>query len=388
MNDFKPMPKPQSQPPRPVQPPTVPETERIAPIPLPIMTTSPGLQPKKDRKKLKKIILFSVLGLLTLLIGFVAAAFIWYNSQLAAVDEGNSELVTVTIKENTSPKEIASVLKEEGVIRNTQAFSIYTRITNTQNTLKAGKYRLSPSETTPEIVNHLTKGTVDTFNITFLPGATLAENRDVLIKAGYSEAQVDAALAGTYESTLFEGKPTGGDLEGFIYGETYNISSSASVEDILVRVFTEFESVVEKNGLVAKFKAQGLSLYQGITLASIVQRESIGGDEADIAQVFYNRLANGTMLGSDVTYQYAADKMGVPRDTNLDSPYNTRRYTGLPPGPISAPGLNSLLGVANPSGHDYLFFLSGDDDITYFATDFAGHEANIKSHCKVKCTIL
>jgi len=80
--------------------------------------------------------------------------------------------------------------------------------------------------------------------------------------------------------------------------------------------------------------------------------------------------------------------MGVPRDTNLDSPYNTRRYTGLPPGPISAPGLNALLGVANPSGHDYLFFLSGDDDVTYFASDLAGHEANIKAHCKIKCTII
>ena len=372
--------------PLPIQDRPVSDAERVSP--LPITNTTSGLKPKKDRKKLKKVILFSILGVFVALIGFILTAVIWYNMQLKPVDEKDSSLVTVTIEPDTSPKRIAEVLKEEGVIRNTQAFSIYTRITDTQNSLQAGKYRLSPSETTPEIVEHLTKGTVDTFNITFFPGATLSENRDVLINAGYTAARVDAALAGTYESTLFEGKPSGGDLEGYIYGETYNISASATVEDILVRTFNEYEKVVKENDLVAKFKAQGLSLYQGITLASIVQRESIGGDEADIAQVFYNRLANGTMLGSDVTYQYAADKMGVPRDTNLDSPYNTRRYTGLPPGPISAPGLNALLGVANPSGHDYLFFLSGDDDVTYFASDLAGHEANIKAHCKIKCTII
>jgi len=375
-----------SQTPQPVEVPKVPDVERIAP--LPIINTTSGLKPKKDRKKFKKTILFSGLGVLAVLIGFFVAAVIWYNTQLGAVDKDSTALVSVMIEPDTSPKEIAILLKKEGVIRNTQAFSIYTRVTDTQNNLKAGKYRLSPSETTPQIVEHITKGTVDTFNITFLPGATLSENRDVLIKAGYTEDRVDTALAGVYESTLFDGKPSGGDLEGYIYGETYNISASATVEDILVRTFNEYERVIAENDLVAKFKAQGLTLYQGITLASIVQRESIGGDEADIAQVFFNRLANGTMLGSDVTYQYAADKMGVPRDVDLDSPYNTRRYTGLPPGPISAPGLNSLLGVANPSGHDYLFFLSGDDDVTYFASDLAGHEANIRAHCKVKCTII
>jgi UPF0755 protein len=139
---------------------------------------------------------------------------------------------------------------------------------------------------------------------------------------------------------------------------------------------------------VAKFKTRGLTLYQGITLASIVQRESGGGDEAQIASVFYNRLRIDMVLGSDVTYQYAADKAGVPRDVNLDSPYNTRRYPGLPPGPIAAPGLRALLGVANPAQTDYLYFLSGDDDVTYYGTTLAEHEKNIADHCKEKCQIL
>jgi len=229
---------------------------------------------------------------------------------------------------------------------------------------------------------------VDTFNITFLPGATLAENKKVLLKAGYSEAEISSGFASTYDSPLFEGKPATSDLEGYIYGETYNFGTGATVQDILIGTFNEYEKVIKENDLVAKFKAKGFSLYEGITLASIVQRESIGGDEAQIAQVFYSRLAVPMALGSDVTYQYIADKTGVDRDINLDSPYNTRRYEGLPPGPIAVPGKASLLGVANPAPGDFLFFLSGDDDITYYAKTLQQHEANIAAHCKVKCGII
>ena len=384
--DFRPPVRP-SRPIEPAQPPVPPVVVEDAPLPS-IEETPSGLTPKKPKKSLKKTILFIALGLLVLLGAAAVAAFTWYNTQLSAVDPDNKDLISVTIEPSTSPKAIATLLKEEGVIRSTEAFSIYTRISKTQNTLQAGKYRLSPSESTPKIVEHLTKGSVDTFNLTFLPGSTLAENREVLVKAGFSEQQIDAAFSADYDSPLFEGKPAGQDLEGYIYGETYNFASSATVEDILKRVFAEYERVIAANDLAAKFKEQNLTLYQGIILASIVQRESIGGDEADIAQVFYNRIAEPMPLGSDVTYQYIADKTGVPRDTNLESPYNTRIKMGLPPGPIAVPGLKALLGVANPSGNDYIFFLSGDDDVTYYATNLAGHEANIRDHCKVKCLII
>ena len=93
-------------------------------------------------------------------------------------------------------------------------------------------------------------------------------------------------------------------------------------------------------------------------------------------------------LGSDVTYQYIADKTGVARDPNLDSPYNTRRYAGLPPGPIATPGLGSLRAVATPAVGDYLYFLSGDDNVTYYSHTLAEHEANISAHCKIKCSTL
>lgn len=356
-------------------------------IPQPIANTTTGLSLKHFSRR-KKLIVFSSLGVLILLVLTMIGGSVWYAIQLSPVDSKKSDLVKVTIITGSSPSTIGSLLMQKGIIRDTTAFSVFTRLSRTQNNLQAGTYRLSPAESTPEIVEHLTKGTVDTFKVTFLPGATLVKNVDVLRKSGYKQDEINNALTTSYESPLFDGKPTSSDLEGYIYGETYNFGTDASVKDIFTEVFRVYAQVVKDNNLTAKFKLRGLSLYQGITLASIVQRESIKGDEPQIAQVFYNRLAMNMPLGSDVTYQYIADKTGVTRDPNLNSPYNTRRFPGLPPGPIAVPGKSSLLATATPASGDYLFFLSGDDDITYYAHTLSQHEANIAAHCKVKCTIL
>jgi UPF0755 protein len=381
--DIKP-PRPRT----PTPPPQPPITTVPAPQPQPNEATPSGLAPVKKKSRLKRILLWGGLGLLVILLGIVGAAWFWYQAQLAPLGTDTNEHIKVIIESGSTPVQIADQLEQEGVIRSSTAFGLYTRFSQTQNQLQAGSYRLSPADSTPDIVGHLVSGNVDTFDITFLPGATLKENREVLIKASYSEAEVDEALGASYESPLFEDKPASADLEGYIYGDTYKFGSGATVGEILQYTFDTYASVVQENDLVAKFKTRGLTLYQGITLASIVQRESGGGDEAQIASVFYNRLRIDMVLGSDVTYQYAADKAGVPRDVNLDSPYNTRRYPGLPPGPIAAPGLRALLGVANPAQTDYLYFLSGDDNVTYYGTTLAEHEKNIADHCKEKCQIL
>ena len=161
------------------------------------------------------------------------------------------------------------------------------------------------------------------------------------------------------------------------------------------RSINHLEKIVKKYNLEGKFKARGLTLYQGITLASIIQRESIGcgsgvetcEDQRKIASVFYNRLKANMPLGSDVTYQYIADKTGVERSPNLKSPYNTRIQKGLTPGPIASPSLSALNAAADPINSDYLYFLSGDDDITYFAKTNEEHESNVKAHCQKKCQI-
>lgn len=394
MNDIRP-------PQRPVEPIAVPSTAPPdSSVPVTPMLLQP-INPHRNRPKqpVKKKKLFVIAAIIVAIISILVASIVWYNVQLSAKGSDLHQLTLIEVKVGTTPTQIGQLLQDKAVVRSGFAFNLYSRLSNNQGNLQAGTYRLSPAETIPEIINHLVKGTVDEFSITFLPGATLKQDREVLIEAGFSTSDIDTALNKTYDinvSPLFADKPASADLEGYIYGQTYNFSTGATVDDILQRTFTEFESVIKKADLVNSFAAHGLNLYQGITLASIVQREMTAPasttepstDQKQVAQVFYSRLAQGVPLGSDVTYQYAADKLGVARDVNLDSPYNTRRYAGLPPGPIASPDITALKAVANPAGTNYLFFLSGDDNKTYFATTEAEHQANIANHCQVKCSKL
>jgi len=393
MNDITPRKRPMN--------PSVPLRQPQTPPVVPLPTAKPAFNPHKSttnttplpplppkgKSLKKKIILWVIGGLMTLIIA-VSVAFVWYNYSLRAVNASDTSRIRVDIASGSSPAAISQLLSDKKLIRSTVAFDIYTRVSDTRSKLQAGTYSLSPSESTQAIVDHLVKGKVDQFNITFLPGATLAEDRAALINAGYSSSDVDTALQKTYDSPLFTDKPVSADLEGYIYGETYNFDSSATVEQILTKTFDQYYQAIQDHNLLAGFKAQGLNLYQGITLASIIQREvSHLSDQKQVAQVFLKRLSSGIPLGSDVTYQYAAKKLGVPPSPDLESPYNTRKYPGLPPGPISTPGLGALEAVASPASGNYLYFLSGDDNVTYFAMTEQEHEQNIQDHCKVKCAV-
>lgn len=348
-------------------------------------------RPKKHRFLFLKIFIITIF---LAVIGCVS----WYYYQLSPVNNNSHQTIQITINPGTSPTEIGKTLEKESVIRSAFAFNIYLRISGNINILKAGFYNLSPADSTQQIVEHLVYGSTKTFNITFYPGAILKDNSDklaskktdvysVLKNAGYSDEEINLAFTATYNSPLFDGKPETADLEGYVFGETYNFNEGVSVKEILQRTFDEYYKKIQDNNLIEKFESHGLNLYQAITLASIVQREvSNPTDQKQVAQVFYKRMEIGMALGSDVTYQYIADKLGIARDPGIDSPYNTRMYAGLPPGPISAPGLSSLIAVAEPATGDYLYFLSGDDGIMYYAYTNEEHESNIIDHCAINCS--
>ena len=340
------------------------------------------LPKQKKRRRLWLWIIGLILGLLIL---GGAGAYAWYKLELRPAGTSSSQ-VRVTINTGDSPSSIENLLKSKNLIRNTLAFDIYTRLSGVRSELQAGSYSFSPSDSTQAIVSKIVSGKVDEFAITFLPGATVAEDKTALEDAGYSQTEVDAAFNKQYDHPLFATKPVAAGLEGYIYGDTYQFNSDATVEQILTKTFDEYYSVITNNNLVAGFQKQGLTLFQGITLASIIQREvSTPDDQRQVAQIFLKRLQINMPLGSDVTYHYAAQILGVPATPTLDSPYNTRIYPGLPPGPIATPGLSALEAVANPASGDYLYFLSGDDGKTYYATTEQEHEANIANYCKIKC---
>ena len=341
-----------------------------------------------------------------LLIGLFVGSGLWYQSQLKPVNATDKTSKRINIVEGSTANQIGDKLEKEKIIHSALAMSIYLRLNGLGQGFQAGVYAVSPSQTMPEIIDHLTSGKVDEVAIQFYPGAVLRDTTTkpesqktdvytVLKKAGFEDEEIEKALKAKYTSPVLKDLPADADLEGYIYGETYFVAANATAEQVLQRAIDQLNEVVVKNDLESKFKKQGLTLHQGIIMASIVQRESVGcspgqtvcEDQREIASVFYNRLKANMNLGSDVTYHYIADKTGVARNHTLDSPYNTRIHAGLPPGPISAPGESSLSAVGDPAKTDYLYFLSGDDDKTYFATTNTEHESNIIKHCTEKCQL-
>lgn len=354
-------------------------------------------------KKPSLWLIASGVAALLIIIAAVSSA-LWYQAQLAPYDTTSDKTVHIDIRSGMTGSDIAQKLEEGGVIRSALAMNIYMRLNGGPN-MQVGVYSVSPSHSLQEIIAHLTSGKADEVSITLYPGAMLERaNRDssdarydvrtALKTAGYTDEAITAAFAGNYQSPVFAGRPAGVGIEGYVYGDTYFVQVGATAEQVIQRAIDEFARVVRENDLEQKFAARGLTLYEGITLASIVERESIGcpghaicQDQRNIASVFYNRLDVGMTLGSDVTYHYIADVSGQARNYQIDSPYNTRIHTGLPPGPIAVPGLSALNAVADPVQTDYLFFLSGDDDMTYFGRTDAEHTANIRAHCQEKCLL-
>jgi len=389
--------KPREASPEPAQP----AVRRLAPTRDTVQNIHPVLVRRRRRL---------TVALIITLIGFLTCVGLWvgYLIQLQPVNTSDTSAQKVVIKSGQTFGEIAQYLQQRSLIRSPLAFEIMARLSGKHNDVKAGTCVLHRNETATQILDKITSGCHDFKSITFYPGATLYKSRskptsmdvtDVMLAAGYSQEEVDGALEATYTTKgidLFAGKPAGASLEGYVYGETYYVDVDASAQEVLQTTFDQMASDIQTGGYVEKFKAHSLTLYQGITLASIVQRElscSSGAtacyqDQETIAQIFYTRYTSGMTLGSDVTFYYAADKLGVDPSTTIDSLYNTRRYAGLPPGPIAAPGKHALDAVANPASTDYLFFVAGDDGTVHYARTDAEHEANIAKYCLKLCSEL
>ncbi len=334
----------------------------------------------------------------------------YYVHNLSAVTTGvncetdiavECEETAFRVNQGAGVGEVARALQDQGLIRDALVFQVYFRLNFGGETVKPGEYMLNSTMTPREIIEIIISGdNSHVFSFTVLPGETVADVKKHLLEVGYSEEEASAALAKDYSSEefgwVFAGKPSDASLEGYLFGETYEFYREDSAETVIARLIEGLAKVVSENDLEAKFATQGLNLYQGITLASIVQKEAGNPtDAAKVAQVFYNRLELNMTLGSDVTASYAADLLYPNRGDSMsndqvlavDSPYNTRKYTGLTPGPISNPSAATLIATATPdnSATNYLYFLTGDDGLMYYSTTDEGHQRNIQNHCQTLC---
>ena len=388
-------------------------------------------QPKK-KSFMKKIIIALVILLSIAGFGFFGA-YTWYEKQLAApknfsckfnspaaaaTSEGSEEnpdchYQKFEIKTNQTIGDIAENLKKAGLIRSDFAFKTYLKLSSKSAKIKAGTYSLRANLSAKEIVEQMEKGVAssEVFNLTVLPGETLKEIKQKLIKLGYLSEQIDTALLKKYDSPVLKGlydsegkltnpaQPANVALEGYLYGETYQFYKGETVEHIFETMINQLNSVVVANHIEEKFQKRGFSLREGLILASIIQKEAHSEDMPGVSMVFQNRLKVGMTLGSDVTATYAADLVNPNRDRNdpnnnlrvleTDNLYNTRKHTGLTPGPICSPGITAILAVAEPDENkrSMRYFLTGDDGKMYYSVTDTEHTQKIRDYCQKLCSV-
>lgn len=313
---------------------------------------------------------------------------VWYLGQLQPLTT-ESHRVTITVEPGSTAADIAKQLQSAKIIKSAWAFERYVASNGMREMLQAGTYELDSSLSIPKIADAISNGKVQRGLFTIVPGLRLDQIRTAMINAGFDEASIDAALdPKKYKNhPALVGKPEAASLEGYLFPESYERVTTTTPEDIVRQALDETAKALAPDR-IEQFTSRGLTSFKAITLASIVLKESSSADRQKmIAGVLYNRLRDNIPLGADVTYQYAADMLGVERDAALDSPYNTRIYTGLPPGPVSNVTASSLEAVARPTETDYMFFVAGDDGKIYFSKTIAEHEKLSREHCKVICSV-
>lgn len=341
---------------------------------------------EKRKRSWLAVLLVSSLVLIVITAIALFAGWRYVAGKLLPVSS-NASSQEVTIEQGVSVGQIGQQLEDEKLIREAWAFRLYVRLRNGASYLQAGTYTLSPSQSTQAIVEQLTHGKVATRLVTILPGERIDQVRQSLINQGFSETDVDAAL----EPTQYEGlavladKPKGASLEGYLYPDSFQRTATTTAKDIVEQSISAMSRALTPARTVG-FERQGLTTYQALILASIVEKEVVTtSDRAQAAQVFIKRTKLDMQLGSDVTAFYGSELAGAGQDVTFDTPYNTRIHTGFPPTPISNVSAVSLDAVANPSATDWLFFVSGDDGTTYFSRTVQEHEALVKRFCIKLC---
>jgi UPF0755 protein len=324
----------------------------------------------------------TIISILTaVLLAGAAFSVVWYFAQLRpASPDSQAPSRVFTVPVGASVGDTASALERAGLIRHQLAFTFYVLTHGLRTRLQAGNYSLTAARTTSEIAAIISGGQVLRDTIVVPEGASLDQITAIVTGKGIAKDGFRTALEGDYKNDFLLLRPTDAGLEGYLFPDSYSVTGTTVPRTLVQEMLNNFGKQVTPE-LLALLKAEGLDLHQAVTLASIVEKEvSNAADRPVVAQVFLSRLKAGQSLGSDVTVIYAARQLGKGFDTTLDSPYNTYRYKGLPPGPICSPGLSALQAVARPATTNYLYFLAGKDGKTYFARDYAEHQRNITAH--------
>jgi UPF0755 protein len=332
----------------------------------------------------KRILKWTLLALVVL----VLAGGGWIYANLARPYkgyEGQEQFVEIPAGSGTGA--MARRLADAGVVRSAQAFRAAVWLRGNSRRLQAGEYRFDRPMTAAEVADKISRGDVYVRALTFREGLTIREMASVFESAGYGPASefIDASRN---VALIRELDPQATDLEGYLFPDTYTLPRRTTAAQLVERMVSRFQKVMTPE-LRQKAAERGFNVRQAVTLASLVEKETAKADERPVvAGVYTNRLEIGMGLQCDPTVIYALMLAGRydgnirKGDLQIDSPYNTYRYAGLPPGPIAAPGEASLQAAVQPADVPYLYFVSRNDGSHVFSTTLDEHNRNVTNFQK------
>lgn len=330
-------------------------------------------------------VVVTVLVVAAILLGVLAvgASRIWRQ-----LDEpylaGRQRPVTLLIEQGLPAGRILERLEAEGIVRSAFWSRLYLVHYLGDPSLKAGEYRFEPPLSARQVIDTLVAGDVVTHPVTLIEGMDIFEVVDHLVAEGFGERAAFTALVESPE-LVADLDPEADDLEGYLFPDTYAFQRQTPEREIVAKLVATFRQHWEDEIAPHLAGDPPPIVRQVVTLASIVEKEtSLDSERPIVAGVYTNRLRRGMGLFADPTVIYAL-KLAGSWDGNLrradletDSPYNTYRYGGLPPGPICSPGLASLLAAAEPAEVPYLYFVSRNDGSHVFSRSLKEHNRNVE----------
>jgi len=321
-----------------------------------------------------KILLF-----LIIFSGLLTGGYFFILNQINTPVSGQFKEQSFVIEKGESLKEIGEHLEKEGLINQDYWFKFYVLGKGWAGRLQAGEYVLSPSMSILEIAENLAGGkTVSDISITIPEGFTLKQIDSRLTQVGLID-KGGLLNFNQKEFLILNSQFSISNLEGFLFPDTYKFRKDNSLEEIIRKILNNFDKKLSED-LRAEIQKQRKNIFEIITLASIVQNEALTNEEMPvIAGVFSNRLTIGLPLQSDATINYITGKnLRQPsiKDTEVNSLYNTYLHKGLPPGPISNPGLDAIKAAIYPQKTDYFYFLHPLNGPTVFSKTLKEHNSN------------
>jgi UPF0755 protein len=327
-----------------------------------------------------KRILFGSLLLLAICVGSFAGWLYLSIERPYKAYEGTETFVE--IPPGVGPVTMGRALEQAGVVPSVTAFRAAVWLRGAGRKLQAGEYRFEGPMTPRQVVDKIARGDVHLQPVTFREGLTIRQMAQIFEDKQFGTAREFIAAASNPER-IRSIDPEAKDLEGYLFPDTYALPRKTTADQLVARMVARFEQTLTPE-LRDQATERGMTVRELVTLASLVEKETARSDERRlVAAVYTNRLKIGMGMQADPTVIYALERAGrydgnlTRDDLRFDSPYNTYRYSGLPPGPVAAPGKASLEASANPADVPYIYFVSRNDGSHVFATTLDEHNRNV-----------